>query len=283
MEIPMMITEPSERLLWLGENMWNRFTDTSALYLCDSLHVNGVKKKDLDLQMNIFATVLADLPLKDGQKSMEHFYSLLDLFQRTYPTSNMLPEMTGLTTSYFYDPNSPVRSEDLYLPYVSRLATSELIDKSYRMGYAWDSQMCALNQTGSVAADFVFIDTQGKKRTLHSIKSQQTLLIFGNPDCSACKEIVETIDNIPILEDLIRSGELAVVDIFIDEEIDVWKSKIDSYPSNWINGYDPAFIIRGDLLYNVRAVPSIYLLDGQKRVILKDATPEKAINTILGY
>jgi hypothetical protein len=189
--------------------------------------------------------------------------------------------MVALTTRYLYDPNSPVRSEDLYLPFVRALAESELIDPDYRERYAWDARNCALNQTGSVAADFTFIDTSGKRRTLHSIKAEKLLLIFGNPDCQACKEIVETLESVPQLEQLISSGTLKVIDIYIDEDIELWKSKSASYPAKWINGYDPNYVIRGDLIYNIRAVPSVYLLDADKRVVLKDCPTERIFPAIL--
>ena len=49
------------------------------------------------------------------------------------------------------------------------------------------------------------------------------------------------------------------------------------YPATWYNGFDPDFIIRADLLYNVRAIPSLYLLDKDKTVILKDAVTGRVL------
>ena len=281
LDVPVMITEPQERMVWVCNHMWDRFTATDKLYYCDSVTVNGVKLDALESQMGAFATLLRQVPLEEGQKAVAAWYNALDAFQRAFPGSNMLPQMTAVTTHYLYEPNSPVRNEDLYLPFVERLAASDLIDPDYRAGYAWDAQKCALNPTGSVAADFEFIDISGKKRTLHSIKAERLLLIFGNPDCHACKEIMETLENIPPLEDLITSGSLKVVDIYIDEDIELWKSKSATYPSTWINGYDPNYTIRGDMLYNIRAIPSVYLLDAEKRVLLKDTTTEDAVEALL--
>lgn len=280
-EIPMMMSDPAERAVYLTEHFWDRFTATDQLYPGDSLSVNGVSLEEAEKQMGIFSSLAAQVPLPDGQRAMTRFYGRLDAFQRAFPGSNMLPEMTALTTRYFYDPNSPVRSEELYLPFVSRLAQSDLIDPAYRAGYAWDTQMCSLNRIGTPAADFVFIDTEGRRRNLYSIQAQRILLIFGNPDCTACKELTESMENIPELDDLISDGTLKVVDIYIDLEIDLWKQRIATYPARWINGYDPTYTIREDLLYNVRALPSIYLLDANKKVLLKDTTPQTALDALL--
>ena len=50
------------------------------------------------------------------------------------------------------------------------------------------------------------------------------------------------------------------------------------YPETWYNGFDPDFVIRGDVLYNVRAIPSLYLLDKDKNVMMKDAVTERVID-----
>lgn len=280
-EVPIMITEPAERLVWLGQHFWDRFTAADSLYFCDSVTVNGVPAEKMEQQMGLFASILEQMPLKDGMRAMEMFYDRLDAFQRAKPSGNVFPETVALASRYFYDPNSPLRSEDLYLPFVSRLASSTLIQEDFRAGYAWDARMCALNRTGTPAADFVFVDTAGKRRTLYGIKAPVTLLIFGNPDCHACKELLEQMESYPEISAQIAGGKLKVVDIYIDEEIDLWKERMGSYPPQWINGYDPSFAIRGDLIYNVRAVPSLYLLDQNKTVLLKDATPEMVLEYLL--
>ena len=53
------------------------------------------------------------------------------------------------------------------------------------------------------------------------------------------------------------------------------------YPDEWYNGFDPDMVIRNDELYNVRAIPSLYLLDKDKRVILKDAPENKIFQYLM--
>ena len=281
MEIPRMITEPGERLEWLCGHFWDRFTATDSLYHCDSVTVNGVLKEQVESQVGMFATLTQQIPLKEGEKAMRTLYNRLEAFQLAHPEGNVLPEVVGLVSRYFYDPNSPVRSEDLYRPFVSALAQSALIPEDRRPGYAWDAKVCALNPTGSTAADFPFIDTSGHRRTLHSIKADRTLLIFANPDCKACRELVELMAAYPEIQARIASGTLKVVDIYIDEDISAWKAHMADYPPQWLCGYDSSFTIRRDRLYSVRAIPSVYLLDAKKTVLLKDATPERLLQALL--
>ena len=276
-EIPVMLTEPQERMDWLVAHFWDRFTNSDKAYACDSLTVNGIALENLDRQMGVYTTLLQEVSLKDGMRSVEGLYNQLDAFQRAHPESNILPQTAALVAHYLYDPNSPNRSEDLYLPFVRALSQSDLIDASYRMGYNWDTANCEKNRIGTPAADFTFIDTQGRKRNLYGIKAQQILLIFGNPDCTACRELMEQMNQSPEIDALIDSGSLKVVDIYIDQEIEEWKKRAGSFPTRWINGYDPNYVIRTELIYNVRAIPSLYLLDQDKKVILKDAPMERVL------
>jgi hypothetical protein len=64
---------------------------------------------------------------------------------------------------------------------------------------------------------------------------------------------------------------MAVLNIYIDEDLESWRSYMPIYPETWYNGFDPDMVIRGETLYNVRAIPSLYLLDQDKNVIMKDA------------
>ena len=141
---------------------------------------------------------------------------------------------------------------------MDRLGKSDLIDNGYRMGYEWDARMCSLNRVGTPAADFSFTDTRGRVRTLYGVKAEYTVLIFGNPGCQACQEIMEDMESTPEVAALIASGRLQVVDIYIDQEVDDWRAHIPEF----------------------RGIPSIYLLDAEKTVLMKDATPERVLTAL---
>lgn len=272
-EAPVMMENMDQRVEYIVLHFWDAFTKVDQP--TDSLTIGGVKKDDVETQMGVFATLLQQVPMPVGQKAMQVLYNNLEA------APGMFDAMAELTRQYFFDPNSPVRNEALYLPFVKALSASPLVPDSSKPGYAWDARLCSLNLPGSVAADFRFTDTSGRTRTLHSVKAEYTLLIFGNPDCTACRELVENMASIPEIVALEASGRLKVVDIYIDQEIDLWKERMATYPKNWINGYDPDYIIRQDLIYDVRAVPSIYLLSSDKTVLLKDAPEEQALNALV--
>ena len=279
-EVPMMVDNPEESASYVVSHFWDRFTDTSQVYACDSTLVNGVTLENVESQVGMYITLLEQRPLPEAVRAVERFYDRLDAFERKYPESNVYEELTRLTSRYLYDPNSPVRSEDLYLPFVERLATSDLVADGLKPGFGWDAQKCRLNRVGTPATDFSFTDTRGRVRTLYGIQAEYVLLIFANPGCNACQEITAEMKASPEISDLISSGRLKVVAVYIDQEIDDWKAHIADYPTDWINGYDHNYAIRTDVLYNVRAIPSIYLLDAAKTVLMKDAPQERALTAL---
>ena len=276
-----MYADPAERATYAAGHFWDRFTDTARVYVCDSATVNGVPMAAVESQMGLFATLIGQMPLDEGGKAVARLFDRAEAFGRKYPDSNVFEQLSRLTKHYLYDPNSPVRNEDLYGYYVDRLSKSDLIDNGYRMGYEWEARMCRLNRVGTPAADFSFTDTRGRVRTLYGLKAEYTVLIFGNPGCKACREIMDAMAATPEISALISSGRLQVVDVYIDQEIDDWKAHIPEYPKTWINGNDHNYAIRTDLIYNIRGIPSIYLLDADKTVLMKDAPQEQVLGALV--
>ena len=215
-------------------------------------------------------------------KAVNRLFDRASACEKKDTSSNVFESMTAIVERYLYDPNSPMRNEDFYAPYVSRLAGSELVDEAMRGAYEYDAKMCALNKVGTKAADFRFSDVKGKTYRLYDIDSDFVVLFFSNPGCTACMDIINTLKSSPQVAEGLATGRLAVLNIYIDEDLEGWRKYMPVYPQEWYNGFDPDFVIRTDVLYNVRAIPSLYLLDKDKKVIMKDA-PEGRLFEWLDY
>ena len=57
-----------------------------------------------------------------------------------------------------------------------------------------------------------------------------------------------------------------------DEDKEEWERHLPDFPKEWINGYDKKLVIKEKNLYDLKAIPTLYLLDKDKKVLLKDAT-----------
>ncbi len=275
-DIPAVLTDPEQRQDFFTEHFWDLFFGGDGP--CDTGAVLGVPYADVERQVALYVQLLQQMPLPRAQEKMGRFFRQVEERQAADTASHVFLLMEEIVSRYLYDPDSPVRDEDLYLPYVQGLAASRFTREEARPAYVYESRMCALAPRGSIAPDFRFRDLAGRSRRLSDVRAEASLLFFSNPGCSACAEIVNTLEGLPGLSELIRSGKLAILSIYIDEDLEAWREYAPNYPRGWLCGYDPDGIIREERLYNVRAIPSLYLLDADKRILMKDAPTERVVN-----
>lgn len=269
--VPAMIQDGQEAAEYLAEHWWDGLTDPQRAYPCDSSLVSGVDRGDIEQKFANWTMLLDAIGYDHAVRSVARLFDRAVACERRDTASNVFESMTEIVEKYLYDPNSPMRNEDFYGPYVERLSQCQLVDEGMRQAYAFDAKMCALNRVGTKAADFRFSDSRGRVRSLYDVKAENIILFFSNPGCTACMDIINTLKSIPAVAHGVASGRLAVLNIYIDEDLKAWKEYMPVYPEDWYNGYDPDYVIRTDVLYNVRAIPSLYLLDKDKKVIMKDA------------
>lgn len=218
--------------------------------------------------------------LATGQRKIEKLFDEIVLEEQADSTRHAYLRLTELVSKYLYDPNSPLRDEDLYLPFLRKMLDCPYTSEDIRPAYEYEAKMCALNPRESIAADFRFRTVAGRDMRLSEIGADYVILFFSNPGCEACKEIVETIKSAGFADVMQENGDLAIVNVYIDQDLKAWRDYVGFYPKSWINGYDPDYIIREDVLYNVRAIPSVYLLGPGKTVLLKDADIIRVLDTL---
>ena len=269
--VPSVYQDRQEIAEYLAEHWWDGLTDPQRKYPCDSSLVSGVSRGDVEQKFANWTVVLDAVDYGVAVKAVNRLFDRASACERRDTSSNVFESMTEIVQKYLYDPNSPMRNEDFYGPYVERLSQCQLVDEGIRQAYAFDAKMCALNRVGTKAADFRFADKSGRIRSLYDIKADNIILFFSNPGCTACLDIINTLKSIPAVAHGVASGRIAVLNIYIDEDLKAWREYMPIYPEDWYNGYDPDYVIRTDVLYNVRAIPSLYLLDKDKKVIMKDA------------
>lgn len=275
---PSLITGDAARAEYVVAHFWDKYFAEQAV--TDSAAILGVRNEEIEKSFATFVSLLDFLPMDKAQQYAADFFDKVEACQAQDDSSLFYLRFTEVIARYLYDPNSPVRNEDYYLPIVRKMAVSPYTREDYRPAYAFEARMCALNPYGTKVSDFKYKDINGRLHTLYGIRADYTLLFFSNPFCQNCKEIMDVLKSYDQINNWIAAGYLAIACIYIDQELDKWREYHSNYPKNWITGYDPYYVIRGDNLYNVRAIPSLYLLDSDKRVVLKDAPQEQVIEYI---
>ena len=96
-----------------------------------------------------------------------------------------------------------------------------------------------------------------------------------------CKQLREQIGGSPMLSEMIERGRLKVVALYPDEDLAEWREYRGHIPPSWINGYDAGCVVREKSLYDLHAIPALYLLDRDKRVLVKDSTDVPYIEEVI--
>lgn len=275
LEVPAMLTDRQEVLSYAGAHFWDAFFSGSGI--TDTSAVLGVPNADLHGTTAEYLQIVSSLPLAEGRKDIGKFFDKMEHRHAEDTSAHIYLLLTEMMSDYLYGTDSPYRDEDLYCTFVSRMLDSPYTQDNLRTSCEFEKRVCSLNPRESVATDFRFRDIRGRNYSLHGVEADYIVLFFSNPGCHACGQIMESLKASPRLDYLQQSGRLKVVNIYIDRELDKWREYVPNYPSEWITGYDYNFVIRDDSIYNVRAIPSLYLLGPGKRVIFKDAPTEKVL------
>ncbi len=133
------------------------------------------------------------------------------------------------------------------------------------------------NTIGSKGADFEFLDTAGKKKTLYSLAGNYTIICFWDPTCGHCKEEVPKLDS--FFQSTWKKQGITMLGVMTDGGKEAWIKFIREHKlKDWVHVYqtqemkDAAYNAGKPgvrQLYDVYQTPMLYLLDKQKNIIAK--------------
>ena len=200
---------------------------------------------------------------------------------------DMFANFMTLAEKYLYDPNSPYRNGELYLPFLQWTIHCNQIEEVWKERPKYQLKLVLENRVGTQAHDFQYITneddsdaiTKGSTKskastrgTLYNIKSEYTLIYFNNPECHDCGRVHGYLVASKVFTTMLQTGRLKLLALYPDEDLGSWTRHKDEYPSSWIAA---RYAKKADReYYHLQAIPSLYLLDKTKKVLLKDATVE---------
>lgn len=258
--IPAMMTAPEQRADFLVKHYWDNvnFADTNYIH-----HPEVTEQAWAD-----YCDILNHVPLETVQEAMRK------TIERTNVDKKVFTYITDLADKYLYDPNSPMRNEEFYIPVLDAMLDSPLLEEIEKVRPKARRELAQKNRIGTKALNFNYTLASGAQGSLYQLQAEYILLFINNPGCHACTETIDALRNAPIINQLLEQKRLTVLSIYPDEELDEWRKHLNEFPQEWINGYDKKFAIKEQQLYDLKAIPTLYLLNKEKTVLLKDATAQ---------
>lgn len=255
-EIPIMLTNPEDRGAYLSGHFWDKLSpnDTAVFNNEELMEQKWVNYLDI-------------LARFQPEESPQHVEQLLLRFQDSpsaYATFNQLAD------KYLYEADSPFRNDLIYVAVLKVRLGDSSISETDKEHLSYKLEICSKNNVGSKAEDISFMTSNQKIERLENIKAEFTILFFNDLDCNLCANATQELKDSELITNLEQEGTLKIVTINIGDDFTAWKDKTATWPKRWVNGFDADMKIVNNNSFDLRAIPSFYLLDKDKKVMLKD-------------
>jgi AhpC/TSA family. len=209
-------------------------------------------------------------------KAIENF------FYKINQNEKLLESTKRIMDFHLYNPNSNLRNDQIYELFQRRYLKSQYANSSTHFADSVRLSIVMKNQIGKKASDFSYLTPENSLKRMYDIKSEKLMLFFYNPGCHSCEATLKDFKESIMVNKLIKDKRLKVLAIFPDNNKEDWMNTLSEIPDYWIKGYDSEREIEDTPLYDLKAIPCIYLLDENKTVLVKDGSLrsiEKALYT----
>ena len=267
-QVPEIIVSPDERDTYLLLHYWNcfDFKDTTLLHKAEICEQGVVD----------YLALVGSFP--DSVVIQESIQTFCSQFTSHSESQKVIP---SLIEKYLYNPNSPLRNDPLWILFLDNMLHQDSIQNlGGASKWRFLKKMMLQNLPGSKANDFTYYNTQGKKNSLYRTSGEYTVLFFYDPACPNCHQVMLEMRSHAAFTKEIENGRITVLAICDNEDEEAWRNSVNTQPEIWKCVTDRG-VIEEKALYDLKASPTLYLLDRTKKVLLKDCT-FKEMYTYLG-
>lgn len=118
-DIPVVLNTVSQRADYMVKHYWDRFDFTDTTYVSQ---IDVAEQAWVD-----YCDLLEHVPLSDAQTAIK------ETIGRAGKNKKMLDFFAELADKYLYDPNSPMRNEELYIPVLEALTASPMLNETEKI------------------------------------------------------------------------------------------------------------------------------------------------------
>ncbi len=130
-----------------------------------------------------------------------------------------------------------------------------------------------LLQPGTEAPDFTLAAPDGTLHSLSSLRGSYVVLDFWASWCPDCRK------DVPVLKELYAKYGRTVkfVSVSFDDDKDKWTRYVNANGMDWLNVSELKKWKETDISkrYNIKWIPSMYIVDRQGRIVLSTVMVEK--------
>ncbi len=132
-----------------------------------------------------------------------------------------------------------------------------------------------------MAEDFSYVTAEGCMLKLSDMpKDKLTLMVLYDPDCKDCRQMLFSLRHSSVISQRVGEELLQVLAVDVDANEALWQESRGELPDAWTKG-----LLKSDLsqsrMYDTSAVPMLYLLDADQRIIMADNNVQTLISILI--
>lgn len=187
----------------------------------------------------------------------------------------LLIQFTKAAEESMYGPRADVWIDEVYMRFLDAIVKNKKVPEARKKRYERQLSVLSKSALGNKAPEFKFTTTDGKEATYFPMTTV-TMIIFGDPSQPDWRLARMKMETNMRLKQAVDKGKVNMLYI-VNTDNPKWKSEVSNYPSNWTIG----IATDAGETYDFRTAPSLYVIDKEGKIILKNATPESAVWEVL--
>ena len=208
------------------------------------------------------------------------FSSIDSLLKRLKENPTLTLQMAKAAEELLYSRRAPMWSDEAYLPFLRAVDKSKGISDTRKMRFRDQLRKLTATQRGVKAPTFRYRSADTGRYTDFKPESEYTLIIFGDPECDDCRFAKMKLGMAADLADMVEDKRAEVLFIVPDvtpgEEEAVLSEIKGDLPNGWQSGVGFGIVD----IYDLRSVPSIYLLGKRGALISKNVDASTTLSIL---
>lgn len=271
-EVPASLTAPGERASYVVRHFWDAMKWNDTAMAADTVMIEHAYAD--------YASVLPHVPADSLDSCMGV------LLKQAAVNPDAYDRILSLSEMYLYEPESPVYfPEGFRSVLIAAMDTASMpaLSSTRAVTFPYMLDELSKNRVGHAANDFTFKTRSGEEKSLlDAVRTHpMTLVIFYDPDCDHCRDVITEFRRSPEVTAMTADGSLGMLAVYYEGDQEVWNHGKGLIPDSWIDAVTPDDVIEEEALYTLSRQPTLYLLDNEGKVLVRDGVAIDVLRYIM--